>query len=116
MINGPIFFLGGYVLAFIGSLVVAVLLVGNRRGGARIVGLIGALLIMAGALVPIFAEVSGNSLIAISPDAAVESYHREEASDVIVAALPETLIGLGLIGIAVAAIRPGHVIGNELQP
>ena len=116
MTNGPIFFLGGYILAFVGSLVIAVLLVGHSRGGARIVGLIGALVIMAGALVPILAEVSGNSLLVFSPDAAVESYHQEEASDVLLAALPGTLIGLGLIGIAVAVIRPGPGVGDKRQP
>lgn len=116
MTGGPAIFLGGYALSFIGAIIIALVVIGQRRGGARLFGLLGALLIMAGAIVPVFAELSGNSLVAISPEAGVDFSRRGETADTLLAALPGTLIGFGLIGVALAAIRPGPAVGSASVP
>lgn len=93
--------MAGYVGMVLAAVFIAVMVFIHRRGGARVCGVIGAVLLITGTVArPILVSLgigsSGNGLFAVDDPSSL--------STLIALAAPGTLLGVGLILVFIAAV------------
>lgn len=108
-----LFGLIGYILPIIGALVVAIMMIIHRRGGARAMGILGAVLVVVGIIYPPISILLGFGAGSLTAAEAMAGQENSWALDFFGSAAPGVLIGAGVVLICAAAVsgvrgRAGH--------
>ena len=98
----------GYVLPVFASIFIVVMIAIHRRGGARVIGIIGSLLVIAGTLLPPVIGFLGIGPAGMTAEALLAGDQPSPVAGFISAVGPGVLTGIGIIGVCCAAVSGAH--------